>query len=167
MFSMLQVISNIFNHQHIINIINIIRRASLHPNSMNRRTSVHPNSANNDEPSKPSGRKNKVYDLIKREIDARAKRPSVSYTGMFVDKNRNAAITGGDRDLKADVKSKQRRDRLKGDGLRIAMFSYFLSLFDQLLDSSSNQARRMLLMKEIILYSLHKASTRCAQEAWR
>ena len=91
---------------------------------MNRRTSVHPNSANNDESSKPSGRKNKVYDLIKREIDARAKRPSVSYTGMFVDKNRNAAITGGDRDLKADVKSKQRRDRLKGDGLRIALFSY-------------------------------------------
>ena len=161
---MLQIICNIFNHQHIIN---ISRRASLHPNSMNRRTSVHPNSANNDEPSKPSGRKNKVYDLIKREIDARAKRPSVSYTGMFVDKNRNAAITGGDRDLKADVKSKQRRDRLKGDGLRIAMFSYFLSLFDQLVDSSSNQARRMLLMKEIILYSLHKASMRCAQEAWR
>ena len=164
---MLQIIYNIFKNQHIINIIKISRRASLHPNSMNRRTSVHPNSANNDEPSKPSGRKNKVYDLIKREIDARAKRPSVSYTGMFVDKNRNAAITGGDRDLKADVKSKQRRDRLKGDGLRIAMFSYFLSLFDQLLDSSSNQARRMLLMKEIILYSLHKASTRCAQEAWR
>ena len=118
---MLQIICNIFNHQHIII---ISRRASLHPNSMNRRTSVHPNSANNDESSKPSGRKNKVYDLIKREIDARAKRPSVSYTGMFVDKNRNAAITGGDRDLKADVKSKQRRDRLKGDGLRIAMFSY-------------------------------------------
>ena len=116
------MISNIFKHQHIMNIIIIIRRASLHPNSMNRRTSVHPNSANNDEPSKPSGRKNKVYDLIKREIDARAKRPPVSYTGMFVDKNRNAAITGGDRDLKADVKSKQRRDRLKGDGLRIALF---------------------------------------------
>ena len=118
---MIQIIYNIFKHQHIINIINISRRASLHPNSMNRRTSVHPN---NDESPKPSGRKNKVYDLIKREIDARAKRPSVSYTGMFVDKNRNAAITGGDRDLKADVKSKQRRDRLKGDGLRIDMFSY-------------------------------------------
>ena len=116
MIKMLQIICNIFKHQHIINITIIIRRASLHPNSMNRRTSVHPNSANNDESSKPSGRKNKVYDLIKREIDARAKRPSVSYTGMFVDKNRNAAITGGDRDLKADVKSKQRRDRLKGDG---------------------------------------------------
>ena len=122
---MLQIIYNIFKHQHIIN---ISRRASLHPNSMNRRTSVHPNSTNNDESSKPSGRKNKVYDLIKREIDARAKRPSVSYTGMFVDKNRNAAITGGDRDLKADVKSKQRRDRLKGDGLRIAMF-FFLNTF--------------------------------------
>ena len=76
-----------------------------------RRASMHPN---NEETTKPTGRKNKVYDLIKREIDARTKRPTVSHTGLFVDKSRNAAISGGDRDLKADVKSKQRRDRLKG-----------------------------------------------------
>ena len=31
--------------------------------------------------------------------------------GLFVDNSRNAAVNFGDRDLKADVKSKARRDR--------------------------------------------------------
>ena len=75
-----------------------------------RRPSMFPN---HEETSKPASRKNKVYDLIKREIDARTKKPAVAHIGLFVDKSRNAAISGGDRDLIADVKSKQRRDRLK------------------------------------------------------
>ena len=91
-----------------------MRRASTHPNKDMRRASIHPNKVKEEETMKPTGRKNKVYDMIKREIDARTRRPAVSYTGLFVDPSRNAAITGGDRDLKADVKSKQRRDRLKG-----------------------------------------------------
>ena len=71
-------------------------------------------------------RKNKVYELLKREMEIRAKRPAgkedprnqvifVSQLpcsqAMFVDKSRNAAVNHGDRDLKSDVKSKQRRDR--------------------------------------------------------
>ena len=83
------------------------------PSTDTRRASTHPNKEA-EEPAKPTSRKNKVFDLIKREIDARTKRPAVYQTGLFVDKSRNAAITGGDRDLIADVKSKQRRDRLKG-----------------------------------------------------
>ena len=83
------------------------------PSTDTRRASTHPNKEV-EEPAKPTSRKNKVFDLIKREIDARTKRPAVYQTGLFVDKSRNAAITGGDRDLIADVKSKQRRDRLKG-----------------------------------------------------
>ena len=83
------------------------------PSTDTRRASTHPNKEA-EEPTKPTSRKNKVFDLIKREIDARTKRPAVYQTGLFVDKSRNAAITGGDRDLIADVKSKQRRDRLKG-----------------------------------------------------
>ena len=81
-------------------------------NTETRRASVYPTTG--EEATKPTSRKNKVYDLIKREIDARTKKPAVFHTGTFVDKSRNAAISGGDRDLKADVKSKQRRDRLKG-----------------------------------------------------
>ena len=99
-------VSDVFTDNESVNLFELavntdIRRASMHPN--------------NEETSKSAARKNKVYDLIKREIDARTKKPTVgSHTGLFVDKSRNAAISGGDRDLKADVKSKQRRDRLKG-----------------------------------------------------
>ena len=85
-----------------------MRRPSMFPNQT--KPSMFPN---HEETSKPASRKNKVYDLIKREIDARTKKPAVAHIGLFVDKSRNAAISGGDRDLIADVKSKQRRDRLK------------------------------------------------------
>ena len=85
-----------------------MRRPSMFPNQT--KPSMFPN---HEETSKPASRKNKVYDLIKREIDARSKKPAVAHIGLFVDKSRNAAISGGDRDLIADVKSKQRRDRLK------------------------------------------------------
>ena len=84
-------------------------------------------------------KQNKVYEHIKKEIDIRAKRgvgkPVGGYQagitkirekkikimmdwandpfckGLFVDASRNAAVTGGDRDLKSDVQDKKRREK--------------------------------------------------------
>ena len=36
---------------------------------------------------------------------------STAFQGFFVDKQRNAAVLLGDRDLKTDVKNKRRRDK--------------------------------------------------------
>ena len=76
---------------------------------------------------------NKVYEHIKKEIDIRAKRgggpvkPAFQALssktksndllldtiskGLFVDANRNAAVSAGDRDLKSDVRDKKLREK--------------------------------------------------------
>ena len=43
---------------------------------------------------------------------------------FYVDKHRQAAVVMGERDVKADVKAKKRRDRSNDDGCH---FSYFPS----------------------------------------
>lgn len=80
---------------------------------------------------------NKVYEHIKKEIDIRAKRgggpvkPAFQALssktksndllldtiskGLFVDANRNAAVSAGDRDLKSDVRDKKLREKKIGD----------------------------------------------------
>ena len=76
---------------------------------------------------------NKVYEHIKKEIDIRAKRGGAPVKpafqalssktksndllldtiskGLFVDANRNAAVSAGDRDLKSDVRDKKLREK--------------------------------------------------------
>ena len=77
-----------------------------------------------------SARKNKVFQHIKKEMDLRAKVKTVvnpaeqvssfekttcrfnnTFKVYFVDKQRNAAVVIGDRDLKTDVKNKRKRER--------------------------------------------------------
>ena len=67
------------------------------------------------ETSKELNKKNKIYQHIKREIDQKEKnKPTdvpVSDQVYFVDKQRNAAVVIGEKDLKTDVKNKKRKDR--------------------------------------------------------
>ena len=67
------------------------------------------------ETSKEFNKKNKIYQHIKREIDQKEKnKPTdvpVSDQVYFVDKQRNAAVVIGEKDLKTDVKNKKRKDR--------------------------------------------------------
>ena len=67
------------------------------------------------ETSKELNKKNKIYQHIKREIDQKEKnKPAdvpVSDQVYFVDKQRNAAVVIGEKDLKTDVKNKKRKDR--------------------------------------------------------
>ena len=67
------------------------------------------------ETSKELNKKNKIYQHIKREIDQKEKnKPTdvpVSDQVYFVDKQRNAAVVIGEKDLKKDVNNKKRKDR--------------------------------------------------------
>ena len=86
------------------------------------------------------GRKNKIYENIKKEIELRAKRAreakaqqvrlrnvrvgptSPHYCqGTFVDKQRNAAVVLGTQDLKADVKNRRNTQR-QGLGVAVPLF---------------------------------------------
>ena len=75
---------------------------------MSRRKSVDSDSA------KGLSKRNKVYQHIKKEIEAREKnKPKINAAEQvfFVDKQRNAAVVIGDRDLKTDVRNKKKRER--------------------------------------------------------
>ena len=62
-------------------------------------------------------KRNKIYQHIKREIEQREKnKPADIPTAdqvYFVDKQRNAAVVIGEKDLKTDVKNKKKKDRYK------------------------------------------------------
>ena len=61
------------------------------------------------------GKKNKIYEHLKKEIENKSKKvvtkEDVRNQVFFVDKARNAAVVIGDKDLKAEVKSRRNRER--------------------------------------------------------
>ena len=67
------------------------------------------------EASKELIKRNKIYQHIKREIEQKEKNKpeevSIADQVYFVDKQRNAAVVIGNRDIKADVKNKKKRDK--------------------------------------------------------
>ena len=69
------------------------------------------------EASKELNKRNKIYQHIKREIEQREKnKPADIPTAdqvYFVDRQRNAAVVIGEKDLKTDVKNKKKKDRYK------------------------------------------------------
>jgi len=70
-----------------------------------------------EEASKERRGKNKIFAHIQKEIETKEhNKPKINDNDMvcFVDKQRNAAVVIGNRDLKADVASKRRRERLQG-----------------------------------------------------
>ena len=65
--------------------------------------------------SSNKGKKNKIFEHLKKEIEVRNKRvptkEDVKNQVFFVDKARNAAVVIGDKDLKAEVKQRRNKER--------------------------------------------------------